>query len=157
MDGHAFRKIYSSPSSHTRQRARAPTPRHHSSTQPHPLPLLGDLESPRHSEYSQSRARSSHPHHVHGAYAHPEPSRRPAPSCSSSGLARFCAHRNSEDHLQCTRTTDAYSLVLRSSSHLYSGSSQPRQSKRNGPTGSHGLREWHFYYSTSCFTPRHRW
>ena len=110
MDEHALKTVYSSPSSYTRRRARAPTPRHHSST--HPPPLQGDLENPRHSgarppvatscvtntpiEYSQSRALSSHPHPVHRAYIHPELSPSPAPSSSSSGLARSRAHRQTE-------------------------------------------------------------
>jgi hypothetical protein len=46
MDEHA---LNISPSSYTRRRARAPTPRHHSSTLTHLPPLQGDSESLRHS------------------------------------------------------------------------------------------------------------
>jgi len=151
MDEHALKSVYSSPSSYTRRRARAPTPRHHSST--HPPPLQGDLESPRHSEYSQSRAQSSHPHPVHRAYIHPEPSPSPAPSSSSSGLARSRAHRQTEgiapqpmrhsfthpggwpDRLERARTAVVHQ-ASRSSSHLESGPSQLRRGKRKRPTGS---------------------
>src|SRR5882757_3573675 len=48
MDEHALETGYHSPSSYTRRRARAPTPRRHSS-QSHPPPLQGDLGSSQHS------------------------------------------------------------------------------------------------------------
>lgn len=49
MDEHALKPGPVSPSTNTRRRARAPTRRHHLSTQLHPPPPQGDLESPRHS------------------------------------------------------------------------------------------------------------
>ncbi|KAH9177697.1 hypothetical protein EDB89DRAFT_1430818 [Lactarius sanguifluus] len=80
MDDHALESGYG-PSSHTRRKASAPTPRYHLSTQPHPQPSHGDSGSPRHSEHSHSRARSGHPLPVHRMYTHhPEPSLSPATS-----------------------------------------------------------------------------
>jgi hypothetical protein len=156
MDEHALKYGHSSPSNYTRRRARAPTPRRHSSTQTHLTPLQGDLESLRHSEYSPSRPQPSHSHPVHRARAHmhPEPSPSPAPSSSSSGLAQSRAYRQTEgiapqpmrhsfthpggwpDRLQRPRTIVAHPQASRSTSHLDSGPSQPRRGKRKRPTGS---------------------
>lgn len=49
MDEHTLKSGNFSPSSYSRRRARAPTPRHHSSTPTNLPPLQGDLESLRHS------------------------------------------------------------------------------------------------------------
>ncbi|KAH9050230.1 hypothetical protein EDB84DRAFT_1449813 [Lactarius hengduanensis] len=138
MDEHALESGYFSPSSYLGRRARAPTPRHHSSTQPHPPALQGDLGSPGHSEYPQSGAHPSYPLPVHRAYTRPEPSPSPAPSSSSSGLARPRAHGQTEDRLQRARPRGlvAHPQASRSSSHLDPGPSKPRRGKRKRPTGS---------------------
>lgn len=138
MDEHALKSGYITPSSHTRRRARAPTPRRHSSTQPHPLPPQGDLGSLQNFEFSQSRTHSSHPLPVHRAYTHLEQSPSPAPSSSSSGRAQPRAQGQTEDRLQRAQTRDpvAHAQTSRSSSHPDSGPSQPRRGKRKRPLGS---------------------
>ncbi|KAI9447346.1 hypothetical protein BJY52DRAFT_1311858 [Lactarius psammicola] len=96
-----------------------------------------------HIEYSQSGTQLSYPLPMHRAYARPELSPGPAPSSSKGIAPQLMCHSFTHlggrpDHLQRPPTKDpiARAQTSRSSSHLDSGSSKPRRSKRKRPSDS---------------------
>ncbi|KAH9006493.1 hypothetical protein EDB86DRAFT_2824714 [Lactarius hatsudake] len=113
MGGHAVESGYIS-SSYARRKARAPTLRHHSSTQPYRQPSQGDLGSPLYFEYPQSRARLNHPLPVHRMYTHPELSLSPAANFLNESEAKTPIkhlQKEMEDHKTLLDTINALIAV----------------------------------------------